>query len=247
MVRFVDSREREKEILNLVIESYIDESKPISSSYLCQKYNLSCSSATIRNVMVSLERQGFLSHVHTSSGRVPTKDGFKCYVRSLTEEDYIKDYAVDIVAYLQRISEAGQVVNNMLDILAQMSGYTSMVAISGKDTKIFFKGTRFMLEQPEFEDIKMLKALFFAFETKMDEFQEVLFRYLDDGVNILIGDDIGVEEISECSLVVSGLRREPVTCAFGLLGPVRMNYVRAASCLNAVNGQFNELIAELVV
>ncbi|UCD15195.1 MAG: hypothetical protein JSV34_05615 [Candidatus Omnitrophota bacterium] len=246
MVRFLDNIEREKAIFDLVIESYVEESKPISSSYLCGKYNLPCSTATVRNVMVSLEKKGYLSHIHTSSGRVPTKEGFKYYVHRLKQEDFIKDYSVDIDLYLQRIYDESQPVNYILNILAEMSGYTSLLAISGRDDKLFFKGTRFILEQPEFEDIGMLKDLFCVFETKIDEFQQVLFRYLDDGVSILIGDDIGVEEISECALVVSGLRKEPVMCALGLLGPVRMNYVKAASCLNAISSQFKEVMGALV-
>ncbi|UCC95728.1 MAG: heat-inducible transcription repressor HrcA, partial [Candidatus Omnitrophota bacterium] len=95
MVRLANSREREEELLDLLVESYIQESRPISSTYLCDKYHLPYSSATVRNILENLEKRGYLSHVHTSSGRVPTKGGFKHYVSGLQETDTMNNYPVD--------------------------------------------------------------------------------------------------------------------------------------------------------
>jgi len=245
MVRFIDPREREEEILGLIVESYIKESKPISSAYLCQKCRLNYSSATVRNVMVSLEKQGLLSHIHTSSGRVPTKEGFKHYVERFSEEDISENYQVSLDFYSLPTPGIDEIVNYTLDTLAQTSGYTSLVAISGKDEKLFFRGMRFILEQPEFEDIGRLKTIFYALEVRMDEIQRLLFDCIGDKVRILIGDDIGFEEISDCALIASGLRENQLEFALGLLGPMRMNYTKAASCLNSVRRQLKTVIEEL--
>ncbi len=246
MVRFVDARERDSEILGLIIESYIEESKPISSGFLCQKYHLNYSPATVRNTMLSLERKGLLSHIHTSSGRVPTKEGFKRYVGNLKEEDIIKSHPVSLdYASLPDLNIEG-VIDYTLDSLACLSGYASLVAISGRDERMFFKGMRFMLEQPEFEDIARLREIFYLLEVKMALLQNLLFNYIDDKVRILIGDDIGFEEISSCSLVVSGLHEPKFSFALALLGPMRMNYLKAASCLNSARNQLKEMVEEFV-
>ncbi len=242
MVRFADAREREKEILGLIVESYIKESRPISSAYLCERCRLSCSSATVRNVMVSLERQGFLSHIYTSSGRVPTKKAFKRYVESFREEDIAKEYVVELDFYSLPTLSIDGVINYTLDNLTQLSGYTSMIAVSGRDEKVFFKGMRCILDQPEFGDIRRLKDIFYTLEVKMSAIHDLLFDYIDEKLKILIGDDIGFEEISDCSLVISGLKEKKLNFALALLGPMRMNYVKAAACLHSVSRQLKEVV-----
>jgi transcriptional regulator of heat shock response len=246
MVKFIDTREREKEILDLVIKSYIKESRPISSGYLCDKYNLPYSSATVRNIMEVLEKRGFLSHIHTSSGRVPTKKGFKYYVARLKEEDFIKEEYTVTLQLSYAITDIEGVINRTLDTLAQVSGYTSLVAISGRDKKIMFKGTRFILEQPEFGDIERLKNLFYTLEVKIGQLQHLLFNYLDEKVQILIGEETGLQGISDCALLISGSKDKRLTFSLGLLGPVRMDYIKAASCLYSIKRQFKRLIKEFL-
>lgn len=246
MVRFVDTREREEEILGLVIDSYIKESKPISSSYLCSKHNLHYSPATVRNVLLALEQQGLLSHIHTSSGRVPTKEGFKRYVSHLKQEDLARDTMAGLQVYEERSVNLDAVIDCTLEALTRFSGYTSLVAISGQNEKLFYKGMRFILEQPEFEDIACLRDIFHALEVRMEELQDILFNCIDEKIQILIGDDIGFDEISNCSLIVSGFRQRQLELALAILGPMRMDYLRAASCLYSVRNQLQVIAEELV-
>ena len=168
MVKAVNSKEREKQILSLIVDSYIEESKPISSAYLCEKYNFSCSSATIRNIMLALERQGLLSHIYTSSGRVPTKEGFKVYIASFNDDEF-QGCPVAFSFYSAPQPSLDDIVDQTLDALST-SGYTSLVAVSGQDRMLFFKGLRFMLEQPEFEDVARLKDILYILEVKMKGF-----------------------------------------------------------------------------
>ncbi|MBU2102173.1 MAG: hypothetical protein ABH865_04915 [Candidatus Omnitrophota bacterium] len=245
MAKNLDIREREREILELVVESYIEESKPISSSHLCSRYHLPYSSATVRNVMVGLEQKGLLSHPHTSSGRVPTTFAFKQYAEHLQDSGDIKDYPVTLGTHAQSASDLQTGISCALDALAEGSGYTSLVAISGKDERFLFRGSRFILEQPEFEDITRLKNLFYALEVQISQLQELLFHYLDERVTILVGDEIGFKEIADCSLMVSGSKEKHCSFALGVLGPVRMNYSKAACCLYSVKNELKRLIEVL--
>lgn len=77
---------KEKVILNLTVEVYLQTGKPVSSGYLAQKVNYKVSSATIRNAMARLEQQDLLYQPHTSAGRLPTDEGLRFYVNSLLTE-----------------------------------------------------------------------------------------------------------------------------------------------------------------
>jgi heat-inducible transcriptional repressor len=83
----MDLNERTKKVLQAVIDSYIQTGSPIGSTLLAKTYNFSLSSATLRNIMAELEELGFLTHPHTSAGRVPTDKGYRYYIDSLISFD----------------------------------------------------------------------------------------------------------------------------------------------------------------
>ena len=80
---------RKKEILQAIVEEYIQTAEPVSSGSLVENKKIDCSSATIRNEMAELERIGFLEKPHTSAGRVPSQEGYRYYVEELFREDKI--------------------------------------------------------------------------------------------------------------------------------------------------------------
>jgi heat-inducible transcriptional repressor len=78
--------ERRGRLLSLVISEYIDSALPVGSESLLRRFDLPFSAATIRNEMKRLEDEGFISHPHTSAGRVPSDKGYRYYVEALMEE-----------------------------------------------------------------------------------------------------------------------------------------------------------------
>ena len=81
--------EREHLILMTTIEDFIDENHPIGSQYLKKRHLFYFSPATIRNILANLEEKGLLTHTHTSSGRIPTDEGYRYYVNQFSK---IKNY-----------------------------------------------------------------------------------------------------------------------------------------------------------
>jgi len=77
--------ERRQLVLKLVIQEFIENPSPVPSKRLVQKYGMSVSSATIRNELAALEELGYLTHLHTSDGRVPTDAGYRYYVENLMD------------------------------------------------------------------------------------------------------------------------------------------------------------------
>ena len=75
--------DRRAGILQLVIQDYIETAIPVASRHVVEKYALPASPATIRHEMHALEQEGYLTHPHTSAGRVPSNRGYRHFVQSL--------------------------------------------------------------------------------------------------------------------------------------------------------------------
>jgi len=71
---------RKAAVLNAVVEEYVRSGEPVGSETIADSSGLGVSSATIRNEMAALEELGFLTHPHTSAGRIPTDTGYRHYV-----------------------------------------------------------------------------------------------------------------------------------------------------------------------
>ncbi len=128
---------RQSELLKLIVENYIKTARPVSSKSLCE--TLDCSSATIRNEMSYLEEVGLLEKTHTSSGRVPSEQGYRYYV------DYImkpKELNGEEVLKLQQIFHnqslvLSDAIAQSMEIISELTSYTSVVlGSSSKENRI---------------------------------------------------------------------------------------------------------------
>ena len=77
--------ERERRVLEAVIQSYVETAQPAGSHAIARRFGLGVSPATIRNTMSDLEEKGMLFHPHTSAGRVPTDVAYRVYVDSIIQ------------------------------------------------------------------------------------------------------------------------------------------------------------------
>ena len=119
--------ERQNKILKLIVERYIKEPIPVGSKVISKLIN--CSSATVRNEMGELEKFGLLEKTHTSSGRVPSENGYRYYVDNLMElkkmnaEDMLK---LQIVFKNQQLA-LSDVITKSLQVISDMMNYTTVV------------------------------------------------------------------------------------------------------------------------
>lgn len=81
-----DMTPRRQAVLGLVIRAYVERGQPVGSQSFVRSYGLDISPATIRNEMAALEDLGFLTHPHTSAGRIPTEAGYRYFVEHLLGE-----------------------------------------------------------------------------------------------------------------------------------------------------------------
>lgn len=81
--------DRKLKILTAVVDEYIVTGEPVGSKAIMA--HVKASSATIRNEMAELEKQGYLEQPHTSAGRIPTYNGYRLYVDKLMEQNSLSD------------------------------------------------------------------------------------------------------------------------------------------------------------
>jgi heat-inducible transcriptional repressor len=77
--------ERQALILRLVVDDYLDSGRPVASKPLAERPDVEWSASTVRSELAALEAAGYLTHPHTSAGRIPTDTGYRRYVDGLIE------------------------------------------------------------------------------------------------------------------------------------------------------------------
>jgi heat-inducible transcriptional repressor len=113
--------ERRAAILKLIISDYVQTAQPIGSEALVQRHRLELSSATIRNEMARLEEEGYITHPHTSAGRVPSDRGYRYYVETLMGEPELppEDKLRILHQFHQATSEVAEWLQLAAAVLAQ--------------------------------------------------------------------------------------------------------------------------------
>ena len=136
--------DRKKKILQIVVDDYIDTAMPVSSKQISQKYMKTVSSATIRAELSALEELGYLTQLHTSSGRVPSAEAYKLYVSDLMTKERLSAKELDYIKeiFLQKADNIENVFKNAVKIISELTDYTS-VALSPTAVKDKLKQIKF--------------------------------------------------------------------------------------------------------
>ena len=121
---------REEMILGAVVQCYVTTAEPVGSRTIVKRFEVDLSPATVRNVMADLEETGYLQQVHTSSGRVPTDQGYRYYVNYLMR---VQELTLAERARIEReisgkLTDADEVLRQTSQLLALISSQTGMVA-----------------------------------------------------------------------------------------------------------------------
>jgi heat-inducible transcriptional repressor len=111
--------ERERKVLEAVVQTYIETAEPAGSRTIAKRFPLGVSAATIRNTMSDLEERGYLFHPHTSAGRIPTDRAYRAYVNGLMWPELPRGTRERLARELNR--DAG-VIEGILQKAAQVLG-----------------------------------------------------------------------------------------------------------------------------
>jgi heat-inducible transcriptional repressor len=111
-------RERRETVLRVIIEDYITRAVPVASSAIVERYGLRASSATVRNDIAYLEREGYITHPHRSAGSVPTDRAYRYYVQLIGEEIELPGVEQDIIHQISQ--EAKEELEQWLKTVASL-------------------------------------------------------------------------------------------------------------------------------
>lgn len=159
---------RQSELLNLVIESYISAAEPVGSKFLVAKAGLKWSEATVRNDLRFLEEEGFLTHPHTSAGRIPTLKGYQFYVSALNL-NAIKHSKKEGLLLEQAVKQAADFETSKKNIakeLVALSNETVIVAFSPQ--KVYYTGLANLFKKPDFVNVGLVAEVSQVFDTCED-------------------------------------------------------------------------------
>ena len=126
----VDIEERREKILRIIVNNYITTGSPVSSRTICTKYRLKLCPASIRNVMADLEELGYVTHLHTSAGRIPTDKGYRFYVDNLLKNAGLTPQEQSVInkEYLVKQLVFEEVMRKTSKVLSEFTHYAGIVS-----------------------------------------------------------------------------------------------------------------------
>jgi heat-inducible transcriptional repressor len=138
-------RDKDNQVLNLIVENYLRSGRPVSSGTIAQNRNFEGSPATVRNIMAKLQEQGYLSQPHTSAGRVPTDKGLRFYVNGLLSEGRLEQDELPLIqdGFPPKTADLDSLLIQASRLLADYSDNLSFV-ISPQISRVQLEHVRFI-------------------------------------------------------------------------------------------------------
>lgn len=131
----MDLSERKLKILQAIIADFIRTAEPVGSRTLSKNYDLGISPATIRNEMSDLEELGYLTHPHTSSGRVPSEKAYRLYVNQMMNKHELTVEQKSSIAQKlhENVNELEKMVQQAAHVLSEITNLTAFAMTPRKD------------------------------------------------------------------------------------------------------------------
>jgi heat-inducible transcriptional repressor len=125
--------QRKATVLHAVVETYVVTGEPVGSESIAERAGLGVSSATIRNEMAALEELGYLSHPHTSAGRIPTDAGYRHYVDALPAPTRLREAQRREIAthFAEVILDLEEVLKGSVQLLSRLTQYAGLAVPPG--------------------------------------------------------------------------------------------------------------------
>lgn len=228
--------ERKSALLSAIIKEHIKSGYSVGSKAVVDKYGFSVSTATIRNEMFELEKDGYIYQPHTSAGRIPTEKGWRFYI-----ENFLKDIELSEKqkSFLKNVLKArglsyDVVIKNIAKNLAELSKEAIFVGFSPDN--FYYTGLSHLFEQPEFQKLDLVRHVS-AIVDHLDEVIKDMFDMIKDAqeTKILVGRENPFGR--ECGSILSRYQfGEKQQGLFGILGPMRMNYENNLALIKYTKG-----------
>lgn len=234
--------DRQRRILNAIVEQYAEVASPVGSSLLARAFKVS--SATIRAEMAELERDGYITQPHTSAGRVPTDKGYRFYVNAIGGEspDANSGERRAQRALTARVQHAGapeRMIRNAVDTLVELTHNLGLATIGNQ---LYMSGLSNLFGQPEFINsiqVQQVARLLDNLEPWLREAAP------NEPLSVYIGQENPIGRTAGCSLVISRFRSPFSDRSYiGTLGPTRQSYREVMNLVSGAGEELEELLLE---
>ncbi len=212
---------RPEKLLTLVIDHYVETAEPVGSKFLVDKGNLEWSEATVRNELRALEEAGYLTHPHTSAGRIPTQQGYQYYIErlDLAAAEATKAAEKKLLSVLETIADYEQARKGIAKALVELADQTVMVAFS--PDKVYYTGLSNLFQKPDFAEMNLvadISAMFDRCEEALGGFSP---RVTD--IQYFIGTEHPFGHLLSVLAIRFGKDNQSLLL---MLGPQRMDYYK---------------------
>ncbi|MFA6525008.1 MAG: hypothetical protein WCT33_01910 [Patescibacteria group bacterium] len=216
----MELNDRKKALLAAIIKQHIKTAIPVGSNLLVGKGGFDLSTATIRNEMMDLEKDGYLTQPHTSAGRIPTEKGYRFFIDNfMDEKDLSEKHKSQLQEILKSDNEDSLVVKQVAKEVAALSNGAVVVGFSPRD--IYYTGLTNVFRQPEFAELNLIYNLSEVID-HLDEAVAGIYNDISRDVHILLGKNNPFGK--QCSTILTKFQSDHKEGLIAILGPMRMNY-----------------------
>jgi len=233
--------ERQIAILSTIIEQYAEIAAPVGSVTLAKLFGVS--SATIRSEMARLEEMGLIMQPHTSAGRIPTDQGYRLYVNTITEAQagelpYLDRGARTIEARVATHGDSTiRAIRSAVDSLVDLTQNLGLATIGDQ---LYMSGIGNLFAQPEFIQGNHTQAV----ARLLDNLEPWLREAApNEPLNVYIGAENPIGKTSGASLIISRFRSPYSDRSYiGVLGPTRQSYGKVMRLVRHAGAMLEEVL-----
>ncbi|HVX24378.1 MAG TPA: transcriptional regulator [Candidatus Saccharimonadales bacterium] len=232
--------ERQKQILNAIVEQYAEVASPVGSSLMAKVFNVS--SATIRAEMAELERLGYITQPHTSAGRIPTDKGYRFYVNNLSQTDVplLPSAGRAEKALASRVQQAGapeRMIRNAVETLAELTHNLGLATIGNQ---LYMSGLSNLFGQPEFMNAMQVQQIAGLLDNLEPWLREAA---LNETLSVYIGQENPIGRSAGATLIISRFRSPFSDQSYiGTLGPTRQQYRDVMNLVSRAGRELEEVL-----
>ena len=225
---------RQELILRQVVDTYLGSAKPVASRQIAERPDLGWGSSTVRAEMAALEAAGYLTHPHTSAGRVPTDAAYRRYVDALVEAREPGAEAEVELELLWLRREVDEAMRQTTTVLAQVTDLMALATAPPLGGTLYMHGAARLLSADHFSDLPRIDRLMTALECRADVLGMLRSALAEHSVFCWIGGENPQPELRTVSVIGAnyGLGQRNLG-SVGVVGPLRMDYATAIASVQA--------------
>lgn len=233
--------ERQVKILKAIIQEYMENAQEVGSNQLVEKHNLGVSSATVRNEMAELMEKGYLTNSHVSSGRIPTDMALRMYIKKMIKDAKLEplDKAELRQTLFRDRFDPNELQRVILRVLAQRGSCASFLMTN---QFIRYHGVSRLMNYEELQEIEIVQRILDLLEDE-NLLHKLLENYVSDEVGLIIGSELGVDDMEECTLAFSIVPFwGDQEAYFGVIGARRLDYSQIVAVIRNVRNAVEEYL-----